>query len=339
MNATNTKRNQSISLLRVIATICIVFCPSFDYYGMWPSFFPDTTQIGFGKERSYLCETALDVFVLIAGFLYATGYFSGKYRDTTIFLKGKAKRLLIPYLSWSIILVVLFPQWCSWLRFLTGNHHLWFLLMLMGCFIQIRIIHLERLNYAGWGEVILLSIIAYPLISHLLGRSPNFFSWQTVIRYFYGFVMGCFLSWVKWTSRGQKFSDMLLLAGTIVFVLISFVMYTHVSMPIMKYVRALPIFVFLSCLLSYMDRKNNIKIPIWVSKIDKHCIGVYLSHQIVIFLALLYVPGFRLFMDSHTLLAPMILFGFATLVSLGLVIFLGRNRTAGFLLFGNAIDK
>lgn len=127
--------NHSVSILRVMAMLTIVFYHCLCPYGIWKAMCSDITPYDNIEGCRAVCNVALHTFVLISGYLYASLYINkGKYREYIPFTKDKAKRLLIPYVVWCIPALLLFggENWC--IEALSGCQHLWFLLMLFGMF-------------------------------------------------------------------------------------------------------------------------------------------------------------------------------------------------------------
>lgn len=330
-------KNSNISLLRIIAICAIVFAHSYDYYGLWESFFPGTEHIDYERERSFMCETALDIFVLISGYLYAANLFKGKYQQTLPFLRDKVYRLVIPYFVWGIIMTLLFPDWMTILNFFSGCHHLWFLLMLFGCFVLIRFVRIEKLqSIMSWGGVILLAIMLYPILTYLLHRIPNIFTWQTIVRYFYGFLIGCFIAWLEKTNKCKVSNERIIFYSQVLFI-IAVVLNVTFLPKYFKYIKVIPIFLSLFFLLLYLNKSITFTLPKWLYSIDKNSMGIYLIHQILIFEVLLYVPGYQKFMDAYHVLAPILLFSFSFLSSWGVSLLISKSSIFSAMLLGEKV--
>ena len=127
-----------ISFLRVVAMTMVVLFHCLAYYSdsIWQYADPDVS--GYGIFARFLNVIDMPMFVFISGFLYAyLREAKGKYKDNMAFLRNKARRLMVPYLFWGVVLLLLFPDKHA-SDMLTGISHLWFLLMLFGLFLLIH---------------------------------------------------------------------------------------------------------------------------------------------------------------------------------------------------------
>jgi hypothetical protein len=83
------------------------------------------------------------LFVFVSGYLFTHLYCNkGKYKDLFPFIKNKAKRLLLPYSIFSILMGITLwgtTRELTLESFLGGNTHLWFILMLFSCFVVGRV--------------------------------------------------------------------------------------------------------------------------------------------------------------------------------------------------------
>lgn len=125
----------TISVIRVLSMIYIVLYHCVCYYGIWDEYFPEAPQYQNIESWRFVCILALQMFTFISGYLYA----HGKPKPISELLRQKTMRLLVPYVFWAVVLAVLFPEICNWQDFFSGMLHLWFLLMLFGCFLVVSL--------------------------------------------------------------------------------------------------------------------------------------------------------------------------------------------------------
>lgn len=157
----------NISLLRVIAMVSVVFYHCLCYYGIWTSKF---VIEGYRDFDLFLVSINMPLFVFLSGYLYAylRNNFN-RYQDNKIFVFKKAKRLLIPYVFWGVLLVLFFPTPDHrWTNFFSGICHLWFLLMLFEEFLFFHF------TFKFWKNVTLrsalLKLIGLLLVSLLMKK-------------------------------------------------------------------------------------------------------------------------------------------------------------------------
>lgn len=137
----------NIVRLRVLFTVLVVYyhtiCPFTIKWNTGTSIFPILACENLGA--AFLGNVHMPFFTFVAGYLFCNQF--TKYVNIGSLLIVKAKRLLIPYLFWGIVL------WGSldytWMSFITGISHLWFLLMLFWCF-PIGYIFLRNQKWQWW---------------------------------------------------------------------------------------------------------------------------------------------------------------------------------------------
>lgn len=124
-----------ISWLRVVAMILVVMSHSLDYYTpFWH--YPDSAQVNtYFVTAKILNNIHMPIFVFVSGFLYHYQLEKKAYANNLNFIKGKIKRLLIPFLVWSAIIVAFISN-RNYIEFIIyGASHLWFLGMLLILFL------------------------------------------------------------------------------------------------------------------------------------------------------------------------------------------------------------
>lgn len=301
-----------ISILRIIATFIIVLCHCFGYYGTWPSMYPDAICLKTGPFFNYICQFALVVFVVISGFLYAELFIDkGKYSNTLSFVLNKFRRLIVPYLIWSIVSILCMLEPDPILRILTGCHHLWFLLMLFGCFILIRLIDKKRLSNIKLcvGRVI-FTILLYPILYHTFDGLINVFCWRSILEY-----MPCFLSGILMYNvfKNDNLSIPYIYIYIFACTFFSILIYS-VDIPFSSFYKFVP-FILIVSFIIFILRKENIILPKWLLNFEKNSLGIYIIHHILIHIVLLYVPFTQLLMNQHYIIAPISLLFFVIVTS------------------------
>ena len=137
---------QQCDFAKTILMLLIVICHSLALWakGGWFNQAPASTNGVFTVVTEWLGTFHVHCFTLISGFIYAYLRFeTGKYQAFGFFLKGKAKRLLIPYALTSVLWAA--PAYIYYYdtdlqtvvnKYVLGisPSQLWFLLMLFGVF-------------------------------------------------------------------------------------------------------------------------------------------------------------------------------------------------------------
>ena len=184
-----------VAFIRAIAVVLVVF---FHAYGMMyaPAHFPSLSKLY--KEIYYNTNSIclwfhMPLFIFISGYLFSYLYIhKGKYRvfwGRKGFLLNKLKRLILPYVIFSLIFsvsVAILPIQ----SIVSGEYsHLWFLSMLFWCFILVHILYQLNVNDNSMLTFILLAIF---FLSMFLPYSPiRFLGLHYLPRWFFWFWLGC----------------------------------------------------------------------------------------------------------------------------------------------------
>lgn len=135
MQPQTTQYLHDISILRVAAMLMVVFYHCLCPYSIWKW---TAYSIGFQVPLwetidNMLLQLHLPIFFLISGYLYGCKrILGGGYFDTGLFVLGKTKRVLLPYLLVGVFLCLLQDR--DMAQMLYGVSHLWFLVVIFECY-------------------------------------------------------------------------------------------------------------------------------------------------------------------------------------------------------------
>lgn len=315
----------SISYIRVVAMLLIVLFHSFCYTaGSW--FFTDSVNADYGLWFPMSVYTGLGLFVFISGYLY--GYMvlvKGKYTKLWPFVLNKVKRLIVPYLIWNVLIVLLLPFNPSVKEFVIvvlkkGYIHLWFLLMLFKIFMVVLVLKPLWMRTRLWHDVCIIIVLLLINATHL----PLTGSLSDLAIFYSGIVV---------TKHREHFPDnvnvWIFLAVSALYV-VSFV----IGIPTLKQIALL---LFAYSLLKYLDSvfesRSFEKMNDIVGFFDKHSMGVYIVHHIIIFQILMYLPWAHTYLNLHPIIGPMIFFVLVLTMSLMLCWLIDKIRLSR-VLFG-----
>ena len=310
-----------VSYVRVISMMLIITFHSLCYYtGIW--WFFKTSSIPLWEIISEpIVKGGLASFVCISGFLF--GYLlieRGKYKYPKDFFINKAYRLIIPYISGSIILISIPAIHITWGNLLTGPAHLWFLLVLFELFIifyllvYFRVITNKReFKNAYYFDACLLLVSFIPVyIWRNITSHHHFLCIEASLSYMPVFLSGFYAAKYHLTYKvGLKYAVFTLIFATIgLFTISYFKLSTHVLL-----ISRIPALLTAISLLVIFGKRNNY--PLTLTKLilnfDKHSMGIYYFNQIVIFV-MLFPPNFRQHFDLHPYTGPLLLFFFSLLI-------------------------
>jgi len=297
-----------ISYLRVSAMLMVVLFHCLCYYTpTFGNFGWNAPQIPAYIYLSQIMD-ALDmpIFVYVSGYLFSSFYFRyDKYKDTRCFLKGKVKRLLIPYLFFGLAVFFMESGRYSYKSFIAGISHLWFLLMLFGIFVIFIFIKDYIRKSTMTQDVLLVTLLfaSYYLFS-FFPLSSYYFTWpKQVFRFLPCFMISFIVVKYSIDEKLQiyyKYIWSLLLLSLILF-FPSLFLYKSLSIVI----RLLGIIIAICiCLLSkyYISSSSR-----FIQSIDDSSMGIYLIHHLILGV-LLSFDCFRDVLNVHSTIAPFLVF-------------------------------
>ncbi|MGM9862982.1 MAG: acyltransferase family protein [Lepagella sp.] len=304
-------KDQAIQIIRVAAMIYIVIYHCVCYYGIWQDQFPTNTIYGSIENWRGACNIALNAFVFISGYLYASLYNQGKYHNTRDLIIGKFKRLLYPYCMWAIIATILLRTENSIRDLFTGTQHLWFLLMLSALYIMIALCRVMRwkVKYIILG--IVLCLVFNTLNARFFSDIPDYLRIRDAIKYMPAFLFGVIA--VK-TKAVAKLSQIRLRYNVMVLLTLAYISTLFIiidRLPFGLLYRDIPSY-FLILWLYVIISTRPITMSNTTAKLfnsfDKHSMSIYLIHHILIWTGLTYISWMPLIFDEHFIQAPIIMF-------------------------------
>ena len=308
--------------------LVIVLYHSVCYYGLWETFSPAHVVNPYNNYFYIISRVALIVFVMISGILYGRAGLKPKSKSKKEMLKSKVSRLLIPYCIWGLIAVIMCYEDNYLIHFFNGEgvQHTWFLLMLF-------LIYLISITFSlNKAKNIWLILIAAGclLFSAFLPQTDggSILSWKSVVRYMPAFVGGIFfarnditkplLAMKKLPYAAIYFGSFLLVAAFSVF------KDNPVGL-ICQYI-ALLWWVYVSYVtivrLTNPDKTLN---PVTAS-LDRHSMGIYILHHLLLWGAFIFVPEVCIFLDAHIVIGPIVLFIAVLAVSWTLSYLINSNK-------------
>lgn len=315
----------SISYIRVVAMLMIVLYHSYCFTaGVW--FFEDAVKYDYGLWFPMSVFTGLSLFVFISGYLYGYMFFlKGKYSQFWPFILNKARRLMVPYLVWNVLIVLLLPFNPTIKEFVTivlqkGYIHLWFLLMLFKIFLVVSVMKPLWMRTCLWHDVCIILALFLINMTHMpmTGSLPD---------------LAIFYSGIAITKHRERLPQNI--HFWLLFILFfAYVVSFIIEIPIFEYI----FFIFFAfSLLENLDalfEKYSLgQTNSFVSFLDKHSMGVYILHHIVIFQILMYIPSSHTWLNSHPIIAPLLFFTLVLTASLILCYMMEKMRLSG-VLFG-----
>jgi fucose 4-O-acetylase-like acetyltransferase len=315
-----------IQILRAIAILSIVFGHSLAIHtSAWSFIYKIQPFIPFKIIGFLFSSYFLWLFVIMSGFLYASQT-EKKIVNFKYFVINKFKRLLIPYFVWGVIYFLIFNNISNYsilelmLQLSKGIGHLWFLLMLFWVFVLAFFITKLKLPLSS--DIIAISLLFLMGIL-MLSNNWNILQLSNSFKYLFGFYFGIIL--FKNQSKIELIHPRMITKLILLFFGIFFIKFggeyiiryllkidNRFIFEIYKEIIGLPLGI-LGSFIIYVVVKNNINLLNrqtikLLDIIEKNSFGIYILHQFIMFLFLMY---FQVHISSIVL--PLIL------VVLGLV--------------------
>ena len=308
----------TISSMRVIAmTMIVAFHSLLFYTGTWWHFQGPIVSL-WVKCSKFLDSIDLSMFVFISGFLYGWLYlFKGKYQNRIRFILGKARRLLIPYMVWGVLMVLLQPSIHNWSSLSTGISHLWFLLMLFWIFcISIVLLRkkTENISLLKISLIILSSYLIW-LIIHTYSNHHFFLCIEISLSYLPSFILGYFCARKRIQQKNSKTFKKLLSVSTLALTIYIFVCPEFPNIANDTLIRLLSYTIIVSLFVILSKTKTSNTLTIVITKLDKLSMGVYIFNQIIINYILLNTTA-KEWLFIHYKTGPFIIFTASLIIPL-----------------------
>lgn len=322
-----TQYYNDISILRVSAMLMVVFyhclCP---YTTIW-----EGSPYGVGFQvpiwqsiDMMLGQLHLPIFFLISGFLYGCKRIRGGYSDFRQFVRGKVKRVLLPYVMVGLFLCLLQHRGVD--QMLYGVSHLWFLVVIFECYLFGRLLDFVLLMGKKQSKMLIavticfIVFVSYRLPGNRILCEPLF------VKYFPLYMIGMLLSKVNFGRLAMLHGRILLYMFIALAVFVMQQLFLRRS--ILDQMTAVSVIVLLFVSLRTMKIKS---LPSSIRSLDKCSMGIYIVHHIVI-QEMNGTACFHHLASTHCYLYPIIQFVMLTLLSWGFVALCDKSKYSKYVL-------
>lgn len=190
----NKEYRIDLAILRLLAIVIVVF---FHAYGMTyaKDHLPEDVSAMY-RDRyelfnsTYLINIAMPLFTAISGFIFGRQLINNKYGSFWALVLNKFKRLMIPYLVFSVFFMFATNNvsFDPFIKF--GYWHLWYLPMLFWCFIICYLLK-KILFLRRCGLWLLILTLVLPLI---IKKMPIMIGIQGIPKFLCWFILGVVIS-------------------------------------------------------------------------------------------------------------------------------------------------
>lgn len=273
-------------LLVVLGHVCNMYLPNGLMHPAVPSDF-------LGYVSLFIYSFHMPLFVFVSGSVYAfQGEVLGRRASFPVFVKKKARRLLIPYVVFGLLLIFLMygcgfrSNICDYIfngvLLSKDSRHLWFVLMLFEVFVLFYLMNrcLQMLHCPKW-VLLILSFVFY-LSSYYF---PYILQISNAFHYLFWFTLG--YVFILYKNEVQR---IVMYSVGIAFLFAYLVIEHNVSfhIPFFSTIAAcagILLFYLLSC-----DFKSISK-TLFFRLVSKNSFGIYLYHVFIIYLMFFFLKG------------------------------------------------
>ncbi len=206
------QRLREIDIIRSCVIFALIGCHAFaPFAGNWETPVLTAESTMYYWLAKFFYSGMLETFVFISGYVYALSDIKHNYTISTL-IPSKIKRLYIPCLLWGVVCIIIYSGVGSLLSLksawiiMNGLGHLWFLPMLLWCFI-FENLFCKRISFPKIWILIIIALLPCPelplrinnslyylLFFHLgylsfINRTKVFKTFQTLKKYFALFVL------------------------------------------------------------------------------------------------------------------------------------------------------
>lgn len=208
-NLLASKQLENCTFVKTVLMLLVILYHSCAFWtGSW---FPAMEQAKMapvlGLFAQWLNSFHVYTFALVSGYLFSyLKYEKRKYESLALFVGNKAKRLLVPYVTVSIVWAIPVGQYfyhygageiITRYALATSPSQLWFLMMLFWCFIGAWLLSRAIENNSVLAIVIAIGSFGIGFIGGL--HIPNYFCIWTAFQFFPYFVLGMKLRQGTWS--------------------------------------------------------------------------------------------------------------------------------------------
>lgn len=313
-------RLNNIIYIRVIATLMVVAYHSLCLYTTrWD--YIDAPHIKVYEQiAEILNRIDMPAFVFISGYLFSRQISRRKFNSSTEIIWYKINRLLLPYLFWMVINLILVPEPLTFMKFINGFSHLWFLPMLFQLFlVSIVAIPLwTRLSQKAsllcfTSMLLLFFIVYYKRLNIPLGHIKTFLP-----IFYLGIITGKY----DLLQTIQKWHKYILPISATIYTISCIFLFSNNPAVRDIIIKATAYIVILSSMGLLTKSKDITHLAINLT--DKYSMGIYLIHHILIQYSLSFQSIF-LFLASHYIIGPILIFTTSLICSISIASLLHRT--------------
>lgn len=315
---------KDIESMRVITMILVVFAHVTRMYTVNAAIPQGNTDVFFTAITEWIYTFHMPAFVAISGAVY---YFVKRernaYNDIWIFVKNKAKRLLIPYVFFAIVVVIPTLYYCNLIEgdfwryifntfvLVRGPRHLWYLIMLFNLLVIFNLC--ENYIFKHKGLFLLLSFFVHFLPSYFPIKA---FQLPEVCSYFLYFMIGYYFQNKRacvmvYLSKINKYVISLVL----ILLTIGIYCFYHTYMFgtfVGSFLCSVLGIIFLYIISVIISQKERLTCSSIFKLIDKNNFGLYLFHPMIIYIMFYVIKDY----DINQWITVPVIFILSTVLSL-----------------------
>lgn len=333
---TNTPRQYDVAVIRALA---ITFVVAFHAYGMmYAEHFPKLKDayhsIYFLPNQCYFINIAMPMFVFISGYLFSYLLAKGKYPTFIGLVENKAKRILLPYFCFGLIMMATTNDFHPMALLHGGYWHLWFLPMIFWCFI---VAYLQnRISFKGnlvWVGFIFVLSFTLPLGERFL---PRVLGLHNLTQWYCWFYLGGLVFTYKDKLTSILKNKIVLFSLLTIYVIINALSPTEYGDDYWySELSQLSIILFL-WYIAHIIKWERLPFINSILSLSNYSYGIYIFHNWIQLYLISKTTQRLLPLDrwatDHTILFPLCFFALSLVISYYLTMFTLKTRVGRFLI-------
>lgn len=323
------RKFEDLESMRVITMILVIFAHVTRMYTPKAAINLNINNTCFCWLTEWIYTFHMPAFVLISGAVY---YFikrdKGGYNNSKAFILSKAKRLLIPYIFFSFIIVLPTLYYCSltegsfWLyNFKTfilakAPRHLWYLIMLFNILILFN--YFEKYIFKYKEITLLLTLILHPFA---FSFPIDIFQVPSTIYYSFYFMLGYYFQYnrnklITYLNKTNK----IYVTSALVFFSIIVYSLSHIGIiksNISSLICSILGIMFIYIISNMISQKSKITNNFIYKTISMNNFGIYLFHPMIIYILFYNIRNLNL----NPYISTICIFIISTILSILLTLF------------------
>ena len=315
-----------LDCLRILATlsVIVIHIVGGEFY------VAELTSFDWNMINFYECTVryAVPAFQMVTGAL-----FLGRDMEPKVMINKYVKRIVTAFIFWSAIYAVYMYGWHGLnikeavAQFITGYIHMWFLFMIAGIYLVMPILRWIVKDKKVMHYFLMLSFLFTVLfpellallsqiddgVGHVVELAYNKINFHLAYGNVFYVVLGYYLSNLEISKKQVRRIYLLGVVGFLYMLLMTAVVSNIKQKPIVDYYGTFTMAAMLESVAVFCFAKRHltmekcsVKVKAWLARLSKYSFGVYLVHQLVLYILMFHV-GINCLSGNILIMLPVML--------------------------------